>query len=211
MATWRTCFALLLPGAALCGCLGPPAIVPVPLAGPAPRSIAVWPWIAAPVATPEAVPERILLAGLDRALLARGYRVQASAVVQHLLEAVPVPADLESPWAIVGRELGVDAVLQFGARRFTRDLSRSGWLQSAAWECEWRLLATADGAVLWQHEQRGAWRRADLEPDSNYPRDDLLNPSPFGPALPSFRSLEELLEHLHWQALQRLPVAVRQP
>jgi hypothetical protein len=194
--------------ALLAGCLGAPRIEPVPFAGPAPRAIAVWPWTGTTAgAEPFADRGTSLLTGLDRAVAARGYRVQASAVVRELLASAAPPPPTAAPWAAVGQELAVDAVLQVDVRRCSSEVSRTGRLQRAAWDLQWRLLATADGAVLWQHEHHGAWRRADLEPDPAYQRDDLPDPSPFGQAPPSFSDLGELLQHLHWQALQHLPAA----
>lgn len=206
------CWAML----ALAACFGAPPIEPAPFAGPAPRAIAVWPWpelasAAEPwLAAERAVAAQQLLAGLDSALVARGYRVQASAVVRELLDEAEPPPDA-SPWAAAGRVLAVDAVLRLEVRQFAVQQSRSGWLQEAQWDLQWRVVATADGATLWSHEYRGAFRRADLEPDRSYRPDDLREPQSFGPRPPSFRTTEELLRHLHWQALQHLPAAPPSP
>ena len=131
---------------ALAGCRVPePA---VPLRGPQPDVIAVWPQVPAALAAERA----LLVTGLDVALRARGYRVMAQAVSDQMLTDAGLlgeDADRER----VGRALGADALLQLEVREFAAAGTRP--LRAARWDLRWRLVDGKTGAELWSFEHHG--------------------------------------------------------
>lgn len=194
--------ALLLLVAGACRA---PMVAPIPLAGPAPRSVVV-----APLRDDTGRPglSALLLRGLDRALSARGYRALPLGVGADLLrqrgllqEGEPAPDELQA----AGRALDVDAVLLLRARDFGAEGDRR--LEQAHWDLEYRLLATATGDMLWRHDLQGRYLRPPDEPvDPTVAPDAERPPRPFGISRPAtFRDLGELVAALHRAAMDRLP------
>lgn len=198
----RTRGALLAVLGAAGGCTVA-TIEPMPLAGPAPEVIAVWPAVA-PAGQPFAAE---LLAGLGPALRARGYRVVSAAVARELLAERGIePAGDGAPRDLprAGMALGADAVLVLDVREFAATVGRC---DRAAWELGWRLLSVRGHGELWRHEHRGSWARADTD-DRDPLRPIGAEPElvPIGGArVPSFRDVADLATHLHRGAFAHLP------
>jgi hypothetical protein len=182
------------------------AVAPEPFAGPAPRAIAVWPWLDE-AASPHA---EALLADLDAIVRSRGYRVPSLAMVrQQLADAAVLPGP-PGDLAAVGRILEVDAVAVLDVAQFAAD---GDPLRSARWALGWRILSTQGRGPLWHHELTGRWDRRDYVDDDPLRRPDAEpDVVPFGgDRAPSFRSVRELAANLHRLAMDHLPIAVRRP
>lgn len=175
---------------------------PTPLRGPEPAVVAIWPHVAKEFAPARAT----LLAGLDGAVRARGYRVVTSPVAAEMLAAAGVAADADP--AAAGLALGADAVLVCAVRSFAAAGERP--LQQAEWDLTWRLVSTRGMGVLWSWNDRGTWLR---------PRDDGRPPGEPLDALPevtnvgggpvTYRGADELCAALHRSAMLRLPKTLR--
>ncbi len=195
--------ALLVP-TLLAACTVPSAApAPVPLRGPVPERIAVWPDVVGPAAAEP------LANGLDGAVRARGYRVPSRAVGAELLAGVEAGIDdqgVPQDAVRVGQTLSVDAVLVLVARRF--DAEDAPW-RGAHWDLSWRLWSTRGHGLLWEHDHRGSWRRTTRDDGDPVPRtDDVLQTVPIGGvAEPSYRDVDELVRTLHRLACERLPRA----
>lgn len=190
---------------AACSSLAPPE--PMPLRGPSPERIAIWPAV---VGEPEPL-RGTLLVGLDGAVRARGHQGPSLAVGRELLaetelglDASGAPADL----AAVGKALRVDAVLVLSARRF--DAEVEPW-NGAAWSLSWRLWSTRGHGLLWQFDHDGAWQRQRRDDGDPVPRtdDDLHTVAIGGGPAQNFRDLPDLVRSLHRLACDHLPAAVR--
>lgn len=199
--------AVLLPllAVAAAGCRVS-TIEPVPIAGPTPRSIAVWPLVTDPTGAPVGG----LLEDLDRAARSRGYDVLATAVTYRMLvdEAAPgATPDLRDLPAL-GRQLGVEAILVLDVRAFAADGEPP---RSARWDLGWRLLSTAGRGELWSWEHHGSWRRRPADDDEPLrPPDDAMRPVTLGgDRSPYYRSLRELAADLHRHAMDHLPRCTR--
>lgn len=196
--------------ALLGGCrIGAPPPEPVPLRGPSPERVAIWPVVVGQGAGPSGP----LLIGLDRAVRARGYLVPSLAVGQQLLVEKDVAlADDGAPADLVaaGQALSADAVLLLHARRF--DAQEQPW-RGASWDLTWQLVSTRGHGVLWEQDHAGAWwrqMRDDSDPLAR-PTDDLqLVPIGAG-AQPSYSSVEDLMRTLHRFVCEQLPRAVPSP
>lgn len=176
------------------------AVSPQPFAGPAPRAIAVWPWVreAGPMSPDD------LLADLDAMVRSRGYRAPSLAVARQQLLDAAVPPGPPGDLAAAGRILAVDAILVLDVGRFEADGEP---LRRADWELGWRILSTTGGGLLWSHDHAGRWHRRDLVDD-----DPLRRPEaepevvPFGgDRAPDLRSGRELAANLHRLAMDHLP------
>lgn len=186
------------------GCtLGPPPVELLPVRGPLPRVIAVWPIVEAPF---DASRDG-LLGGLEAALRARGHTVVPAAVAQELLDATAAPSPQVAP-AELRQRLGADATLQFVITGFTAEGARP--LREAQWDLTWRLVSLHDGGVQWSCTQRGHYvpprdvgdphRALDAEPD--------VLPIGGDPRL-VYRDGRELLAALHRLAMAQLPARSR--
>ncbi|MCR9248605.1 MAG: hypothetical protein NXI31_26560 [bacterium] len=202
--------ALLMPFGLACVGVLPSAcsfagVSTVPLSGPAPRSVALWPGLHSEYAAVGPM----LFTGLGQALRSRGYRTTSVAVSRQLLldsgadELAPVPTDLSA----AGVALEADAVLVLEVHDF--EAAGDGSLSSARWDLGWRLLSTRGHGVLWQHSHGGAWRRSSEGAFDSLERLDLDNtviPVGGDPGW-SFRSVGDLAANLHRLALMHLPRA----
>lgn len=178
-------------------------VEPQPLAGPAPRGVAVWPSLSAQFADHEGA----LLTGLDAAVRSRGYRAVSLAVGRQLL----VDSELWVPHALpprdltaVGQVLGVDALLVFEVREFE---TTEGEFRHARWDFAWQLVSTRGGGVLWRSDHHGTWSRSD-EQRVDAQRSLEAEPEiiPIGGTRAwNFRSVADLAANLHRLALDRLP------
>ncbi len=168
---------------------------PVPLQGPPPRTVLVWPMVPG-----AAVPPSLLLTGLDLAVRRRGYTIVASPIAERLLaEAEPSPTDDER----VRRATGADAVLRLVVHEFQLEGEP---LQHADWDLAWELTATASGALLWRFGHHGRWDRRGPDAGHPHPRpDEEAPPVLFGARPPDFRDGSDLVAWLHRFALERLP------
>lgn len=185
----------------LAGCRLGGAMAPIPLAGPAPRTIVVWPWPVAEALPPEL--QQLLRTGLDDALRRRGYTIVAAAVAEQLL------ADAEPGGALDGERIrlatGADAVLQLCVAEFELRDARG---TAAAWDLGWRLRATADQTELWRFDHHGRWQRREVPGVHPHPRDEFdRTPVLFGDGAPDFRDVRDLVPWLHRFALEHLPRA----
>jgi hypothetical protein len=176
---------------------------PTPLAGPPPGAVVV-----APLRHPEGAPPPALLVGVDAALRAHGYRVLPLGVgadalrERSLLQSgEPDPGELFA----AGRALDVDTVLLVTVRSFAADGSDP--LESADWNLDYRLVATATGDTIWQHQLRGSYRRPAARPlDPTIDPSAEPPPRPFRSAEPEqFRDMGELVRGLHRAAFEHLP------
>ncbi len=179
----------------------------VPLAGPAPQRVTVWPGVGGDLGPVSGT----LLYGLDEALRRRGYRVVAQRVARQMLvdAGVPSPESVlpeRTDLGAIGRELAVDAVVLVDVRDFEVE-PRSGDLRHARWDLSWRILSTRDGAELWRYHHGGAWSRS-----SEQRFDSLERPEPMPGVVPiggdagwSFRDAADLAANLHRLALAHLP------
>jgi len=194
---------MLWAGLAALGACQVGSVEPVPLRGPAPEVVVVWPMLGT-AAQPFAAQ---LLTGADAALRGRGYRVLAVAVgAQMLAERGLLAADSVEPGdlARVGMELGVDAVLCLDVREFEVSADR---FADARWDVGWRLLSTRGHGVQWEHAHHGAWRRSDLDTDNPLrPLDAEPDFVPFGgDRSRNFRDVPDLAANLHRLAMAHLP------
>jgi hypothetical protein len=177
-------------------------VEPIPLAGPPPRAVLVWPRVGEVFAAYE----RELLSGLDLALLRRGYQVTSTAVARQLLAergmlTMPPPAPQR-----VGSELAVDAVLLLDVREFAPVGDR---LENASWDLRWELRSAQNDGVSWQFVHRGSWNRSTIVDE------DPLRPIDTEPGLvppatqvsPSFRDAADLAAWLNRLAMDHLPRA----
>jgi len=204
MGHMRRPWLVLLLASGLCAACRVAAVVPAPLLGPAPQSIAVWP--AATAAGPHA---QELLDGLDRAARTRGYRVQAAAVTERLLadaaEVVPPPSLEDLPG--LGRLLDVDALLALEVRAFAADGEP---LRSSRWDLQWRLLSTRGHGTLWSFDHAGAWALLRDEADPQRRLDAEPEVVPIGgDRARRFRGVPELAADLHRLAMDHLPARSR--
>lgn len=194
--------SLLLP-LALAGCQLAGAVEEVSFAGPAPRTIAIWPVVAGEFAAQSAP----LLTGLDLAARQRGYRVVSSAVAAQMLADAGVSlAAIDG--AQVQRVTGADAVLQLDVAGLLLrgDAAAGERMQRADWDLSWHLYATADGAQMWQFAHHGHWDRRPPVTEHPHPQlDDEMTPVLFGDQPPDFRDATDLVVWLHRFALARLP------
>lgn len=175
---------------------------PTPLRGPEPAVVAIWPHVAKEFAPARAT----LLAGLDGAVRARGYRVVTAPVAAEMLTAAGVAADADP--ATAGIALVADAVLVCAVRSF--DATGDRPLEHAQWDFDWRLVSTRGLGVLWSRNDRGSYLR---------PRDDGRPPGEPLDALPevvavgggpvTHRSAADLCAALHRSALLHLPKTLR--
>ena len=190
------------------GCRLGEAVVPLPIAGPIPRVIAVWPWPVEPPHVPEsrvAQLRPLLFTGLDLALQRRGYEIVTSAVASRLLAEPPFFDGDRVDLAALRTEVGADAVLTLVVYAF--ELPDGGG-KAADWDLAWELTSTTDGALLWRVEHRGHWQQrvaVDVHP---HPRDEMdRGPVLFGDRQPDFRDAGDLMAWLHRYAFERLPRA----
>ena len=190
--------ALLL---ALGACrFGDPA--PTPLRGPEPAVVAIWPHVAKEFAPARAT----LLAGLDGAVRARGYRVVTSPVAAEMLAAAGVAADADP--AAAGPALGADAVLVCAVRSFAAAGERP--LQQAEWDLTWRLVSTRGMGELWSWNDRGTWLRPRADGRApGEPLDALPEVANVGGGPVTYRGADELCAALHRSAMLRLPKTLR--
>lgn len=171
----------------------------IPLRGPKPTSVLVWPLVRGAVTAPE------LLHGADQALRRRGYVVRGAAVDRELLVAAGLlaldPTTAEGG-AQVRSELSVDAVLVVTCASFAVDVP----LRHAAWDCRWQLWSTAGHGLLWEQNHAGQWQQPHRDERSALERqDDGLRMVQFGARSANYRSVAELLVDLHHRALVALP------
>lgn len=191
-----------LASALLAGCRIGGSIEPIPLQGPMPDAIAVWPLVAG---ADDRDTAPALLAGLDRAAVRRGYRVVTSEVAREMGFAGHAPG-AEGPkgdLSAIGQRLDVDAILAIEVVRFTADGSP---LRAASWDLRWVLHSTRGGGLLWSFAHSGSWQR---------PRDDVdpLRPLDAEPEVawiggdrsPSFHDVNELSWWLSRHAMEHLP------
>jgi len=191
---------LLAASAAFAGCRVGGAEA-TPFRGAAPKTILIWPTVAAPFAAQQPV----LLTGLDLAVRRRGHVVIATAVARQLLGDAGVPLDpAEGPHGEqLFRATGADAVLRLIVRAFRVQGER---LQRADWDLDWELRATATGAVLWQFSHHGHWeRRVPIEQHPHPRSEEDQPPVLFGDREPDFRDASDLAAWLHRFAMERLP------
>ena len=192
----------------LLGACHVPVITPEPLAGPAPRSIGIWP-VANETAGPHAWE---LLEGLDRAVRARGYRVPSREVCYRILfdsvETAPTPT-LDGAEGI-GILFDVEALLVLEVRQFEAE---GDPLRSASWDLQWRLLSTRGHGILWSHEHHGNWaQRPFADDDPLRPLDAEPDVVPIGgDRARSFRSVAELAAQLHQMTMAHLPATGPSP
>lgn len=188
----------LLAALAACRSSAPPAVVP--LRGPTPTAIAVWPeLLGAPLA--------LGVEGLDNVVRARGYRVPSIAVTRESLRSlVPVGDEVpdQAARAAVGAGLLVDAVLCCEVLRWQVEGEP---VRFASWHLRWTLLSTREAGELWRQEHSGSW--AQVDPGDAQRRLDEETPYlPIGgDRRRAFRSGSELLAQLHLDALATLPLA----
>lgn len=174
-----------------------------PLAGPSPRSLVIAPLANRGVAAGVDG----LLAGVEQAMRARGYRVLPLGVGHDLIaqqELLPV-VHLEAPGLRrVKDALDVEAVLLVEVFAFDAEPQP---FDAASWDLQWRLLSTTTGGVLWQHREQGTWHRPLGEPIDPTRAPGAEQPVlPFGQAAPPvFRSVADLAMSLHRTAAARLP------
>lgn len=189
-----------------------PVITPEPLAGPAPRSIGIWPWSRSPEGPDVAEPRTAaaLLTDLDRAARSRGYRVPAREVGATLLAdagiaALPTTGD---GLRALGRVLDAEALLVLTVREFAAEGEP---LQRARWDLQWQLLSLRGHGTLWSYEHHGAWaQRPFADEDPLRPLDAEPDVVPIGgDRARSCRSVAELAAQLHQLAMAHLPPAGR--
>lgn len=195
---WLAAFAVAA------GCTFSPAPpAPLPLSGPMPRVVVVWPIL------PDAFRPHgeLLLGSLGAALRARGHTVVPWAVAQELLLDTPVAAPQDAP-AELRERLGADAALQLVVTDFTAEGTRP--LREAQWDLAWRLVSLRDGQLQWSCTQRGHYvpprdvadphRALDAEPDV----------VPIGgDRRIVYRDAAELIAALHRLAMAQLPAGSR--
>jgi len=175
---------------------------PMPLRGPEPAVVAIWPHVAQEFAPARAT----LLAGLDGAVRARGYRVVTSPVATEMLAAAGVAADADPTAA--GLALGADAVLVCAVRSFAAAGERP--LQQAEWDLTWRLVSTRGLGELWSWNDRGTWLRPRADGRApGEPLDALPEVANFGGGPVTYRGADELCAALHRSAMLRLPKTLR--
>lgn len=175
---------------------------PTPLRGPEPAVVAIWPHIAKEFAPARAT----LLAGLDGAVRARGYRVVTSPVAAEMLAAAGVAADADP--AAAGLALGADAVLVCAVRSFAAAGERP--LQQAEWDLTWRLVSTRGMGELWSWNDRGTWLRPRADGRApGEPLDALPEVANVGGGPVTYRGADELCAALHRSAMLRLPRTLR--
>ena len=104
--------------------------------------------------------------------------------------------------------LDVDAVLIVQVRAFDAG-SRRARLQQARWDVVWRLESTRGAGTQWTFANHGTWRRADEPFDPTRGLADEQDSREIVPVGgrggPSFRDVDELVAHLHADAMRRLP------
>lgn len=188
---------------ALAGCRFGAEVEPLPIAGDAPQTVAVWPFVAG-AEPPDA---ELWFAGLSYQLGRRGYRVVAPGVARELLAGSDLITTLDDEVGI-GRALMADAVLHLELRSF--EANEDGALQNAAWDVVWRLVSTRGQGQQWAFASNGRWRQADRDPlDSSRSFDEQQDPRPIVPIggnrVPGFRDVRELMAHLNRGAMERLP------
>jgi hypothetical protein len=192
---WPLLLPLLLGVACTIG--GAPTTIP--LRGPSPAGVLVWP-------VPIGAVDPGLVVGVDAAIRERGYRVPSLAVGRELLHAAGIECDATgapSDWAAIGRAADVDAVLLVVADEFVAE--REPW-RAADWSLRWQLWSTRGHGLLWEAEQAGAWRRNVRDDAGALERaDDAMQPVELGSRRASFRSCEDLVRSLHRSACLRLP------
>jgi len=187
-------------GSILLAACAAPGDETVPVRGPLPRTVAVWPSLGEAFAASRDV----LLAGLDAALFPRGYAVIPPAVAAELLAGAAIDATAADP-AASGRALAADAVLQFVVRDFVVEGERP--LRAASWDVEWRLVSTRGAGVLWNFAHRGSWHRAtDDGRDPHRALDAEAEITPIGGRGPAnHRDAIDLCAALHRLAMAKLP------
>lgn len=176
---------------------------PIPIDGPAPEVIAVWP--AASGAEPPGA--ELWFTGLSNALSRRGYRVLPPAVTSELLRTSDLATAAVNEQGI-GRALRADALLQLRVHQF--EATANPALQTADWHLEWRLLSTRGLGIQWTFTHQGHYQQVDPDPfdparsvDEHRHLPDL---APIGgPRHPNFQTPRDLLAHLHNQAIAHLP------
>lgn len=188
----------------LAGCtFGPPPVAPLPLAGPLPRVVAIWPFL------PDAYRPHgeLLLGSLAAALRARGPAVVPWAVAQELLRETLAASPQEAP-AELRERLGADAALQLVVTDFAAQGTRP--LREAQWDLTWRLVSLHDGQLQWSCTQRGHY----------VPPRDVADPHRAFDAEPDvvpiggdrrivYRDAAELVAALHRLAMAQLPARSR--
>lgn len=178
-------------------------IEPVPIRGPAPTVVAVWPF---------GQEHDSVLVGLAPALARRGYGSLPPDLVREILQAAEPPVDRSNP-ASVGRALRADAVLEL--RVVSLEIDEQDVLLRARWSLQWRLLSTRGAGEQWRFDHSGVWLRPEGEPFDPTrrvePREDARDVVPIGGYHgPVFRSSRELVTWLHRHAMEHLPTTTGQ-
>lgn len=175
-------------------------VEPLPIAGPVPGVVAVWP-VAIGGDPPGA---DVWFAGLSSALGRRGYRVLTPGLTRELLKSYELTEDL----AKFGPALRADAVMQLEIREFDADGTSA--VQHANWDLSWRLISTRGFGEQWSFRHQGYYSQAaryQVDPGRSF--DEHSDPPiivPIGGLGPrGFRTPAELLASLHNQAMERLP------
>jgi hypothetical protein len=184
--------------AGACQLGGAPA--PTPLRGDTPRTIAVWPVVAAS----HQAHRELLLDGLDEALRARGHRAIPWAVVREMVDDATGEAPADVVLAATDR-VTADAALQLVVRDF--DALGTRPLQDARWDLEWRLVSLTRQGVLWSWSNRGSWQptlRDRGDPHRALDADPEIVPIGGEPRV-TYRDAAELVQSLHRLALSHLP------
>lgn len=182
-------------------------VEPVPLRGPAPDAIGIWP-IGNETAGGHAGD---LLEGFDRAVRARGYRGPSREVGSRMLFDSPTtavsPTFTDNEPGRLGQLLDVDAIFVLEVRRFAAEGEP---LRSASWDLQWQLHSTRGHGVSWTFEHAGSWQRPRDDEDPLRPLDAEPGIVPIGePRTPGFRDVRELANWLHRHAMARLPALSR--
>ncbi|MFK7740263.1 MAG: hypothetical protein AB8H80_08060 [Planctomycetota bacterium] len=171
----------------------------VPIRGPQPEVVAVWPFIDA---AEEALP------GLSQAVAWRRYDVVPGEMVRALLQAAEYSGDPSDTNAI-GQAVQADALLELRVLRL--ELEEVDVLRSARWDLEWKLVSTRGHGVQWRFEHHGVWlRRRDEAFDPTRSLEDQQDARDIvpigGDRTPGFRNSRELMSWLHRHALEHLPL-----
>ena len=189
--------AVLLLGACRLG------VEPLPMSGPAPEVIAIWP-LAMGAEPPDS---DLWFAGMTGAVSRRGYRVLPPGISAELLRTSDVAAQSNNIEGI-GRALRADAVLRLEVRRF--DAEGSAGLRHAEWDLKWRLLSTRGHGEQWSYTHHGHYHQADYASfDPGRSLDEQHEPRDIVPIggnrSPSYRSAADLMASLNNRAMSLLP------